>query len=243
LWGNYTGLTTTDQTDGGSTGRNSPDTTRAFDEPFYYYTYQGKLNSGPLPTDRPNTIKGNLYYQLPWKRMTTTFGLFQSAYQGTPLSSFTDLGLACCGEPIEATDIFGRGQWVNVTQDTTTGDVAFSPSHARRTPWYTQTDFNFSHTLKLNGERQQLTLSATVLNLFNQHSVVSNWQGFNSIAAGTPAAPGQIFQGAASYQFLEGGYDPVSQINGTGFVQDSRYGKPNLWQLSRTLRLGVSFTF
>jgi hypothetical protein len=30
---------------GGSTGHNSPDTTRAFDEPFYYYTYQGKLNS------------------------------------------------------------------------------------------------------------------------------------------------------------------------------------------------------
>src|SRR5208337_1668180 len=41
-WGNYAGLTTTDQTDGGVTGRNSPDTTRAFDEPFFYYTYQGK---------------------------------------------------------------------------------------------------------------------------------------------------------------------------------------------------------
>ena len=37
LWGNYTGLTTTDQIDGGVTGRASPDTTRSFDEPFYYF--------------------------------------------------------------------------------------------------------------------------------------------------------------------------------------------------------------
>src|SRR5712692_707838 len=110
LWGNYTGLTTTDQTDGGATGRDSPDTTRAFDEPFYYFDTNGKSNNGPLPTDRPNAFKGNVYYELPWKAGTTTFGLFQSAYQGTPLSSFSDLGLACCNEPIEATDVFGRGK-------------------------------------------------------------------------------------------------------------------------------------
>jgi len=42
LRGNYTGLTTTDQTDGGATGRDSPDTTRAFDEPFYYFGTNGK---------------------------------------------------------------------------------------------------------------------------------------------------------------------------------------------------------
>ena len=71
LWGNYTGLTTTDQTDGGNTGRNSPDTTRAFDEPFYYFGANGKSNDGPLPTDRPNVLKGYVYYSLPWKHQTT----------------------------------------------------------------------------------------------------------------------------------------------------------------------------
>ena len=70
LWGNYTGLTTTDQIDGGATGRNSPDTTRSFDEPFYYFSANGKSNDGPLPTDRPNAFKGNVYYALPWKGMT-----------------------------------------------------------------------------------------------------------------------------------------------------------------------------
>jgi hypothetical protein len=75
LWGNYTGLTTTDQTDGGITGRNSPDTSRYFDEPFYYFGANGKSNSGPLPTDRPNVFKFQAYYSLPWwKHQTATPG-------------------------------------------------------------------------------------------------------------------------------------------------------------------------
>jgi hypothetical protein len=260
LWGNYTGLTTTDQTDGGATGRNSPDTTRAFDEPFYYFNTQGKLNNGPLPTDRPNALKGNLYYQLPWKGMTTTFGLFQAAYQGTPLSSFVDLGLACCGEPIEATDIFGRDKWVNVTSDPTTGAITLGTPQSRRTPWFTQTDFNFSHAIKVNknNEAQRLAFSATVLNLFNQRSPVSYWQGFNSIAASSSLFPFQVFTGAAFYQQLETGYNPQaeinSQLNGTcvfcglfgaplPILKNSQYGQPNLWQLSRNIRLGVTFSF
>ena len=97
LWGNYTGLTTTDQIDGGAGGRNSPDTTRAFDEPFYYYGANGQSTNGLLPTDRPNTFKGNVYYNLPWKGMTTTFGLFQYAYQGSPVSTYTDLAAAFFG--------------------------------------------------------------------------------------------------------------------------------------------------
>ena len=95
LWGNYAGLTTTDQSDGGVTGRNSPDTSRSFDEPIYYFAANGKSSDGPLPTDRPNALKGNLYYTVPWwsKSQTTTFGLFQVAYQGTPVSSFADIGV------------------------------------------------------------------------------------------------------------------------------------------------------
>ena len=92
LWGNYTGLTTTDQIDGGATGRNSPDTTRSFDEPFYYFSANGKSNDGPLPTDRPNAFKGYVYYTMPWKGKTSTFGLFQVAYQGSPMSSYADVG-------------------------------------------------------------------------------------------------------------------------------------------------------
>ena len=242
LWGNYTGLTTTDQTDGGGTGRNSPDTTRAFDEPFYYFGANGKSNNGLLPTDRPNAFKGDVYYTMPWKHMATTLGLFQAAYSGTPISSFTDIGLACCNEPIEAVDIFGRGKFASVTQDPVTGALTLGSPSARRTPWYTQTDLQVSHAVKFK-ESLQLKFSATALNLLNQRAIVNYYQGFNSIAAVSAALPGSIFGGAPSYQVVEGGYNPTAAINGVGFVKSSQYGLPNQWQLSRSLRLGVEFTF
>jgi hypothetical protein len=255
LWGNYTGLTTTDQIDGGTTGRNSPDTTRSFDEPFYYFTASGKSNAGPLPTDRPNALKGNVYYQLPWRGNTnvTTFGLFQVAYQGSPMSSFIDLGYESTNlfpDPIESTYIFGRGKWVNATADPTTGAITLGTPYSRRTPWYTQSDFNLQHSIKVNknNEHQVLALNATITNLLNQHSPTSYWGGFGSNYSFAPLFPFQIFNGAAFYQTTETGYDPQTVINsqnGTNFQVplNSLYGRPNLWQLSRTIRLGATFTF
>jgi hypothetical protein len=245
LWGNYTGLTTTDQIDGGTTGRNSPDTTRAFDEPFYYFGANGKSTNGPLPTDRPNTFKGNAYYNLPWKGMTTTFGLFQVAYEGSPMSTFTDVGLSNGGTPFEATYIFGRGKWTNVSG--AQGAISFGNPYTRRTPWYTQTDLNVGHALKVNknNERQVLSFQATLTNLLNQHSVVSYWQGFNSNYFTSQFFPsGQnVFGGSAFYQAAETGYDPTAAANNSGLIKNNNYGNPNIWQLSRNIRLGVKFTF
>ena len=259
LWGNYTGLTTTDQIDGGTTGRNSPDTTRSFDEPFYYFGANGKSNNGPLPTDRPNTFKGNVYYQLPWKgnTNTTTFGLFQVAYQGSPMSSFTDLGLASGETPIEGTYIFGRGQWVNATTDPTTGTIDFGTPYSRRTPWFTQTDFNLQHAVKVNknNEHQVLSFTATLTNLLNQRNITSYWGGFNSNSnASFLQIPGSCgpggtaglcfaFNGAAFYQAAEGGYNAQAAATASGLTLNSHYGSPNLFQISRNIRLGATFTF
>jgi hypothetical protein len=253
LWGNYTGLTTTDQIDGGTTGRNSPDTTRSFDEPFYYFGANGKSNDGPLPTDRPSTFKGNVYYQLPWRghTNTTTFGLFQVAYQGSPMSSFTDLGLANGQTPIEATYIFGRGKWVNATTDPTTGFVDFGTPYNRRTPWFTQTDFNLQHSIKVNhnNEHQVLTFTSTFTNLLNQRNVTSYWEGFNSnYNASAMFLPGcggvcSAFNGAAFYQAAETGYDAQAASTASGLLLNSHYGQPNLWQPSRNIRLGATFTW
>jgi hypothetical protein len=245
LWGNYTGLTTTDQIDGGTTGRNSPDTTRAFDEPFYYFGANGKSTDGPLPTDRPNTFKGNAYYSLPWKGMTTTFGLFQVAYEGSPMSTFTDVGLSNGSTPFEATYIFGRGKWANVSG--AQGAISFGNPYTRRTPWYTQTDFNVGHAVKVNknNEHQILSFQATLTNLLNQHSVVSYWQGFNSNYFTSQFFPnGQnVFGGATFYQAAETGYDPTAAANNSGLIKNNNYGNPNIWQLSRNIRLGAKFTF
>jgi len=263
LWGNYTGLTTTDQSDGGTTGRNSPDTSRAFDEPIYYFNYKGQSNAGPLPTDRPNTLKGNVYYQLPfWSGThTTTLGLFQVAYQGSPLSSFIDVGYGAPTSPIEATYAWGRGNFVGATNDPTTGLITLGNVSAQRTPWYTQTDFNISHAIKVNknNEAQVLTFNATVTNLLNQHAVVSKWQGLNSDYYGGSLFQYSIFApgGAPFYKQVMGGYNPQAQLNaqqtlcaGGAFgdfacpvTMNSEYGAPNEWQFSRSMRFGVTFAF
>jgi hypothetical protein len=255
LWGNYTGLTTTDQIDGGAAGRASPNTTRAFDEPFYYFTVAGKDNSGPLPTDRPNTFKGNVYYTTPWKNMTTTVGLFQVAYQGSPMSSASEVGVTATG-PFEDTYIFGHGNWVNVSQDPATGAVTIGNPYQRRTPWFTQSDFNFVQAFKVNknNEHQVFQFQATITNLLNQRAPVSYWETFSSYwnASGLipGAAPGQFVAfGAPFYQAAETGYNVqqaiANQTNlfGSNFVTNSAYGQPNVWQRSRALRLGVKFTF
>jgi len=243
LWGNYTGLTTTDQIDGGTTGRNSPDTTRSFDEPFYYFGANGKSNDGPLPTDRPSAIKGYAYYTLPWKGMNTTFGLFQVAYQGSPVSSFTDIGYAGAN-PVEAVYVYGRGNWVNASTDGA-GNISLGNPYARRTPWYTQSDFNLSHAIKVNknNERQVLSFQANFINLLNQHSVTSYWEGFNSNHFASMLFPFQIFNGASFYQQVETGYNVQAQSVNDGVVLNNNYGHPNLWQVSRHIRLGATFTF
>jgi len=228
LYGNYTGLTTTDQNDGDAAGRNSPDTSRAFDEPFFYYGANGKSNNGLLPTDRPNTLKGNIYYAVPWRSMTTTFGLFQFAYQGSPMTSYIDLTAATIGIPYEAAYLYGRGNWVNTTTDPTTGAIAIGSPFARRTPWFTQTDFNLSHSIKVNenNENQVLRFEANVINLFNQHSVVQYYEGINSQSFSSALHPGydsntsnpqtaiSLASGANLYQTLMSGYNPQQWIDG-----------------------------
>jgi hypothetical protein len=258
LWGNYAGLTTTDQSDGGVTGRNSPDTSRAFDEPIYYFAANGKSSNGPLATDRPSALKGNLYYTLPWwsKSHTTTFGLFQTAYQGSPVGAFDDIGLAG-GSPFEGTYVFGRGKWANVTADPTTDRItSIGAPYARRTPWYTQTDLNIAHEIKVNhnNEAQRLRLEATFTNLLNQHSVLGYWEGFDSnhfphslhppgpCGPGGATAPCGIASGAGFYQGAMTGYDVQAVATSNQFL-NSLYGQPNLWQTSRAIRFGATFTF
>ena len=247
LWGNYAGLTNTDQTDGGVTGRNSPDTSRAFDEPFYYFGANGKSNNGPLATDRPHTFKGYVYYQLPWKKGTTTVGLFQTAYQGSPQSSFIDLGTMFGNEVSEAVDVFGRGKWANLTQDPTTGAITVGTPYAKRAPWFIQSDFNLAQSFK-TGEHQSLGFSVNVFNLLGQRAITSYYGGMNSTFFPSPLLPGgQTLANAASYQAFEGGYNVQSLINdttaGPAVTMSSQYGQPYTYQIGRSMRFGVTYNF
>jgi hypothetical protein len=50
-----------------------------------------------------------------------------------------------------------------------------------------------------------------------------------------------IFNGAAFYQAAETGYN--AQASAAGMVLNGMYGQPNLWQISRHIRLGATFTW
>jgi len=247
LWGNYAGLTNTDQTDGGSPGRNSPDTSRAFDEPFYYFGANGKSNNGPLPTDRPNTFKGYVYYQLPWKGGTTTFGLFQTAYQGSPQFSFMDIGANFGSQVSEAVALYGRDKWVNMTQDPTTGAITLGNPYTRRAPWFTQSDINIAHSIK-TGEHQALGFTVNVFNALGQRAVTSYYGGMNSEFFSTALSPGNTLADATSYKTFESGYNVQTWINGNNgavgpITKSTWYGQPFTYQLPRTMRFGVTYSF
>jgi hypothetical protein len=251
LWGNYSGLTSSFQGDGGG-GRNAPNNSRAFDEPFFSWNSQGSSSSGLLPTDRPNTFKGYVYYDLSWwKKFTTQFGIFQVMYQGTPETSFVDVGFAFPGA--FPTYPYNIDHWVDVKQDPTTGAVTLSNPRIQRTPWYNQTDFNVTQTVKL-GETKTVSFSGIISNLLNQKSVTSVWEQIDTNTSQQYLTPGghTLFDGTPFYAASFHPYNVLSQLNasptngvtGNGPITiDSQYGHPNRFQQGRTIRIEAKFTF
>lgn len=238
FWGNYTGLTNTDISDGGG-GRNAPNNSRAFDEPYFYYDAAGKRNDGVLPTDRPNAFKGYGYYELPWwhNKLTSDFGLFQYAYQGSPVSSFVDVGTSFAPTfgtynvpnaegGAFPTYILPRGQFLPISENPD-GSLSIGNPYYRRTAWFTQTDFQFMQNYKV-GEKKTLSYSVVIPNLLNQRTTTAYWEGIDSdfypqflappsaLCATPPAtapAPCTIGAGAAFYKAAMSGYNYVSAFN------------------------------
>jgi hypothetical protein len=245
LYGNYTGLTATDLSDGGA-ARNGANTDRAFDEPFMQFDAHGNVINGPLPTDRPNTFKVNAFYQPRWKVFNPTIGLYEQVYSGTPLSSY----ISVWGAPV-FTD--GRGKFVPLTRDPTTGNwIAGTPSNAR-TPRFTQTDlsvFQDFHVSKTN-ERLVARVGGDCINCFNQRSVTvinSNTIQTGSInpfqcGGGVSCTTVTDQQAGFNYASVLKGYDYIGLANSQGRTLSGLYGLPSGWQNPRYLRFQVRFTF
>jgi hypothetical protein len=261
LYGNYTGLTSSDQADGGG-GRNAPNNSRAFDEPMFSWNANGGSSSGRLPTDRPNTFKGYAYYNLSWlRKFSTDFGIFQVMYQGSPLTSYLDVGNSFPGGPTPfgltggafPVDIVNRGKWVNVTQDPATGLITVGSPITKRTPWYNQTDLNITQNYKV-GESKVLSFSAIFGNLLNQRAVTQVEGNITSGFSSNYITPGGFItsDGTPFYVATFHPYDyaallnasPSNAVNGNGPITvNSGYGLPNRFQASRTIRIGLRFTF
>jgi Carboxypeptidase regulatory-like domain/TonB dependent receptor len=268
LRGNYTGLTSSDISDGQQGGRSSPNNSRAFDEPYFQYNASGGSSSGLLPTDRPNTFKGYGYYEVSWlRKFSTNFGIFQYLYSGTPMTSYLDTGANSGGA--WAVQAWDRGKWVDASQDPTTGFVTLSAPRTRRTPWYTQTDFSITQNFKIT-ESKMLSFSADAYNLLNQRAVTAfntditsldNTAAAQYLTTSTtnpaaapcirgPVTDNQCYIGDGSwfYASVMRPYNVQNLMNdrrGTGqsSALNSAYGKPYYFQLARTIRLGLKFSF
>ncbi|HUI55266.1 MAG TPA: TonB-dependent receptor, partial [Bryobacteraceae bacterium] len=244
LWGNYSGLTSTDVSDG--IGRNGANTDRAFDEPFMSFDAHGHDVSGLLGTDRPNTVKIDGYYNLKWWKLNSMIGFYQQAYSGTPLSSY----LSVWGAPVF---VEGRGNYVSMTRDNSGNFVAGNVS-VKRTPMFSQSDISYAqdfHVSKSN-ERLVARIGANCINCFNQHSPVVLAQNlFRSGQikpgqCGTAGTNCTAVEAAQAFDYgavMTKGYDYVGLANSSKLILNSTYGMAQQWQNPRTLRVMVIFTF
>jgi len=258
--GNYTGLTSSDQSDnsegnsGG--GRDAPNNSRAFDEPNFSFNSYGGSSSGLLPTDRPNKVKAIAYYE--WKlkeNLTSDFGIFDYIYQGSPNTSYIeDTGLPAGYDfPVQ---VFNRGKWANISQNQSTGAVTVGSPYTYRNPLFAQTDFNINESYKLPGSKA-LGFSATFANVFNEHAVTSVFGQVDSASSyinqsqeflvnGLSVFDGVPWYAAAMHPYNVASLlqaNPGSVVSGGPQTISNLYGKPYTYQIPRTLRFSARFTF
>ncbi|WP_175528883.1 TonB-dependent receptor [Granulicella pectinivorans] len=250
LRGNYSGLVDSDIADGNSTTvagirSTSPNSGRAFDEPYFQFDAHGKPFNGLLATDRPHTFKAITYYRFsPLKRHESTVGLFQQIYSGTPLSSYIDVA----GGGSYQVYPEGRAKWIPITADAT-GFMTYGTPYLRRTPVFFQSDLSFTHAYQVSKahEAWRLGFEANLTNVLNTKRPVIYGSKINS-----PNKSGQFIKpvgyntgGALNYSLLMHAYDyqGLSNTTASQITLNSEYGVPTAFQTPRQIRLKIKFVF
>ncbi len=250
LNGNYSGLTDTDPTDGNG-GRHAPNNGRAFDLPTMTYTPSGKIDDGPLATDRPNTATAYGFYRLRWaKGMETLFGFTQTLFQGTPISTC----LPVVGSSSACQWAEGRGNEATFSRAADGTITKTGVIHDARTDPLIQTDFSIHHEIPVSKSHENMRLSfeAQASNLFNQHAKTGIYQfaiPTNQISptrdsrfSGDPKIDWNKVMTAYNYQDALNGSGTFAGVQ-SPLTLASRYGLPVLFQQARNMRLAVRFTF
>lgn len=226
LYGNYSGLTSSDEF-----GRISPNITRYFDLPPYGFNASGNPDNGRLATDRPHVFKAYGGYTFRWNtRNQTTASAFTTIQSGTPLTTVYSL------YNLQTSILNGRG------------DLG-------RTEIFTETDLLVSHRLKFGkNERFSFEPFAIFLNLFNEQNELSRQtsisatnftsttltQGGCTTCTSEAAVFNTIFNGGGIRQFVQN-YLNTRGVSATGIRND--YNLPNLFQSPRYFRFGMHFLF
>jgi hypothetical protein len=245
LYGNYSGLTSTDISDSGVTtpGRNGANVDRNFDEPYMQFDAHGKVSDGPLATDRPNTFKAYGYYRLKWWKFETLLGGYQQWYSGTPLSTYMNVD----GAPVF---VEGRGKFVKVTSDPATGMWTMTGIKEARGAAYSQTDFSLIQEFHVSKTNEKLVagFEANITNLFNQHSPTIYGQSIDSLSFGNGISPDVTYPAGSISKvdytrLMHGTYNYIGEANAAAVPFAADYGKPMYFQGARSMRFKLRFSF
>ena len=215
LYGNYSGLASSDEADVNGVGRTSPNVNRYYDEPWVGVMQNGKYPMGRLATDRPNTVKLFGAYMLKSKLGHTMLSPNIYAYSGTPITTEVPI--------ITSTPAFPYGR----------GDLG-------RTPFFFNTDINLQHEFLpvRSNEQMKVRLELGVFNLFNSATVTDKYKTIahqNDVGSN-----GLQFN---DYSDIFKGFDTRSLMNAQGGRVDPEYGLANHFQSPRQLRFQMSFFF
>lgn len=237
LFGNYSGLSNTDELTGRATSeynglaRSDPGVSRAFDLPFIGNTAAGGSDRGLLATDRPNVFNGYGAYILDWngrKTNSTEFSVFQTIQSGTPQTTLI--------------------QFLASTIFTKRGDLG-------RTPTFTQTDLSVTHRYRFGADnRFTLVGDVTVLNLWDEKNVITLQNRRTNGGISIPTAfPQFVSGGVVNYPALINAYNKgqlLTQINtylaGTPTALSrtlATYGQADRFQGVRTVNFGFRLQF
>ncbi|MDQ4122352.1 MAG: TonB-dependent receptor [Acidobacteriota bacterium] len=223
LYGNYSGLASSDEA-----GRTSPGVNRFFDLPFLGFTATGEPDNGRLSTDRPHVF--NLYgaYIFNWfgsRSNSTELSAFTTAQSGTPVTTVVPFLIsATAGSPI-----FTRR-----------GDLG-------RTEMFTQTDFAVQHKYRFGrDERFTMSFDLNILNLFDEENVTgiySNPTQTSSFGRTTAGFGGGSYVDVIN-RFNRGELLTALQnlVNNTA-TRDPRYQQANAFQGPRSVRFGFRLLF
>ncbi len=217
LYGNYSGLASSDEN-----GRTSPGVNRFFDLPFLGFTARGDFDNGLLATDRTHVFNAYGAYILGWgdsKNNETQLSAFTTFQSGTPQSTTVNY----------VTTVFLNGR----------GDLG-------RTPMYTNTDLLVSHKYKFGQDKKySMTWSVNILNLFDEANVTSFATAYNGSSTTNSTFGNGSITGANAFTAGEL-YDPiVSYLTDTNYPNrlNATYGRNNGWQGARSIRFGMRFNF
>lgn len=224
LWGNYSGLQSTDeirpptlgygfgpnQVFGAENYRPGGNANRYWDLDEALWDAHGNAGLiGRLPTDRPHVFK---FYGSRMFGFGTEIGGFFRAMSGTPVTTQVNT--------VNGIPMYVEGR----------GDLG-------RTPFFNQTDLVVAHEIKM-GESKRLRFEFNMINLFNQKTSMFTFDRFNreehSDSVGIDTFGMDLSQG----------FDWAAMVDALGpFARDPRFGKAGIFNPGFSGRFLVKFSF